>query len=157
MQQLTQNAGCVGLCTNEDQVKMATLACLDGREVADTKVFRYTVVNGQESTIERITIPHGKALVVTEGQPKLAVTNDLVIVCCDFFFNELTNKRRLPEMTCTLNQVRVDWVAFPISTVREGLSRLQYTMDLMVRDFALVNQVIKLCDGATTPGWKQAS
>ena len=56
-QQLTQNADCVGMCTKEDHVKMAIIACLDGRDNADTRVFRDTVVTQEGITLEKITVP----------------------------------------------------------------------------------------------------
>ncbi len=128
---------------------MAIIASLDGRDTADTSVFRDTVIVDQETTLEKITVPKGKAVTVVEGLQQLSVTNDLVMVCCDFFANVLTTMRRQPGMNYTKNQVRVEWTAFPTLTVREAVSRLQYPIDSMVRDFAMVNQVIKVCERAT--------
>ncbi len=69
---------------------MAIIACLDGRDGARTSVFRDTVSENGVTSYERILVPCGKSMGVAEGLQKIVVTNDLVVVCCNYLSNVLT-------------------------------------------------------------------
>lgn len=132
---------CQGFCSDETQVTMACIACLDGRSTAKPELFRDAL--GDDFKV--ISVPKGRGIAVAEDLKKIIITSDLVVVCCADLAEALMRMRQKEGNVHTMDQVRVMWEKVQPEKFRDAIKTFTHESTSLEQDHITYEIMRQLC------------